>query len=225
MKTLYEVLGVSKQATLSDIEAAYRASLETLAVEAPTLSADEREIREKVIREARSILSSPGRRAAYDEKMRNKARAMDPVVESSPVPWLKIAAALLLIIGCFYIYQVRADKAEAELAALEAKKAQAEAERAEQLALAEQARLEQQKLQERRAQQHRQDQEIARARYEGHQIHENLQRIDAQVARDKLYAERQAQMDKQREDQAIKARTRSEISAMERALNIPIRRH
>jgi curved DNA-binding protein CbpA len=185
MKTLYEVLGVSKQATPPEIEEAYQASLALLAKEPATLSAEERGIREKVVREAYTILSSPNRRAAYEEKLRNKAKVTELVIESSPFPWLKIVAALLLVVGCLYVYQVQADKAEVELAALEAKKAEAEAERAEQTALAEQARLEQQKLQEQRAIQAKQDSEIAQLRRDERLRTERFQKTDAQVAPEK----------------------------------------
>lgn len=225
MKTLYEVLGVSKQATLPDIVRGYQASLDALSKEAANLHAEEFEMRAKVIKEAHSILASPARRAAYDGKLRNKERALETTDERLAFPWMKLVIGLLMIGACFYIYEERADKAEAELAALEAQKAAAEAERAAQLALAEQARVELQRMQEQRQIQLRQEYEFAQARQEGHQIHERMQKVDAQIARDKLTAERQAQTDKAREEQAIKARSHSEISAMERALNIPIRRH
>lgn len=185
MKTLYEVLGVSGQAALPEIEQAYKACLAGLTKGVTTLNPEERDIREKVVREAYAILSSPNRRSAYDEKLRNKSRVMELVVESSPFPWMKIVAALLLVVGCLYVYQVQADKAEVELAALEAKKAEAEAERAEQLAVAEQARLEQQKLQEQRAIQAKQDFEIAQVRREERQRLERLQKADAQVTQEK----------------------------------------
>lgn len=146
MKTLYEVLGVSRQATQPEIEQAYKVTLAALAIEPATLTVEERDIREKVIREAYVILSSSHRRAAYDEKLRHKSRPTEPVISSPPLPWKKTVATLVLVVGCLYVYQVQADKAEVELAALEAKRAEAEADRAEQLALAEQARLERQKL-------------------------------------------------------------------------------
>ncbi|MFC7287962.1 DnaJ domain-containing protein [Herminiimonas glaciei] len=181
MKTLYQVLGVSGQASSPEIEQAYKTGLAALANGATTLNPEERDIREKVVREAYAILSSPNRRSAYDEKLRNKTRVAELIVESSPFPWMKIVAALLLVVGCLYVYQVQADKAEAELAALEAKKAEAEAERAEQLALAEQARLEQQKLQEQRAIQSKQDFEIAQFRREERLRTERAQKADTQA--------------------------------------------
>ncbi len=190
MKTLYEVLGLSNQATQPEIEQAYNANLALLARESTSLSTEERDIREKVIREAYTILSSPNRRSAYDEKLRNKTRVTELVVESSPFPWMKIVAALLLVVGCLYVYQVQADKAEVELATQEAKKAEAEAERAEQLALAEQARLEQQKLQEQRALQAKQDSEIAQVRRDERLRLERLQKVDVQATQEKVAAPR-----------------------------------
>lgn len=185
MKTLYEVLGVSRQATQPEIERAYQVTLAALAIEPATLTAEERDIREKVIREAYVILSSPHRRSAYDEKLRNKSRPTEPAISSSPLPWQKIVATLVLVVGSLYVYQVQANKAEVELAALEAKRAEAEADRAEQLALAEQARLEQQKLQEKRAIQAKQDYEIAQVRRDERLRMERLQKADVQTRQDK----------------------------------------
>ena len=190
MKTLYEVLGVSRQATQPEIEQAYKVTLAALAIEPATLTVEERDIREKVIREAYAILSSSHRRSAYDEKLRHKSRPTEPVISSPPLPWKKIVATLVLVVGCLYVYQVQADKAEAELAALEAKRAEAEADRAEQLALAEQARLERQKLQEKRAIQVKQDQEIAQVRRDERVRQERIQKMDAQAAQEKASATR-----------------------------------
>lgn len=190
MKTLYEVLGVSRQATQPEIERAYKVTLAALTIEPATLTVEERDIREKVIREAYLILSSSLRRSAYDEKLRNKSRPTETAIASSPFPWTRIVAALLLVVGCLYVYQVQADKAEVELAALEAKRAEAEAERAEQLALAEQARLEQHKLQEKRAIQAKQDHEIAQVRRDERIRQERIQKMEAQAAQEKASATR-----------------------------------
>jgi curved DNA-binding protein CbpA len=188
MKTLYEVLGVSRQATLTEIERAYKVTQAALAIEPATLTVEERTIREKVIREAYLILSSSQRRAAYDEKLRSKSWPNEPVISSPPFSWKKILAMLVLAFGGFYAYQVQADKAEVELAALEAQKAEAEAERAEQLAMAEQARLEQQKLQEKRAIQAKQDHEIAQVRRDERLRAERFQKREAQAAREQASA-------------------------------------
>lgn len=190
MKTLYEVLGVSRQATQPEIERAYKVTLAALAIEPATLTVEERDIREKVVREAYIILSSSHRRSAYDEKLRSKSRPGEPIISSPPFPWKKIFATLVLIVGCLYVYQVQADKAEVELAALEAQKAKAEADRAEQLALAEQARLERQKLQEKRAIQAKQDYEIAQVRRDERLRAERIQKMEAQAAQEKASAMR-----------------------------------
>ncbi len=190
MKTLYEVLGVSRQATQPEIERAYKVTLAALAIEPPTLTLEERTIREKVTREAYTILSSSHRRSAYDEKLRNKSRPNESVMSSPPFSWKKILVMLVLAVGSFYVYQVQADKAEVELAALEAQKAEAEADRAEQLALFEQARLEQQKLQEKRAVQAKQDHEIAQVRRDERIRQERIQKMEAQAAQEKASAMR-----------------------------------
>ncbi|WP_158610257.1 DnaJ domain-containing protein [Herminiimonas sp. KBW02] len=184
MGTLYEVLGVSRQATSAEIERAHIVTLAALAIEPPTLNIEERDIREKVIREAYTILSSPHRRAAYDEKLRSKVRPTESAIVSAPFPWTRIIAAMMLVVGCLYVYQVQADKAEVEVAALEVQKAEAEAERAEQLALAEQVRLERQKLQEKRAIQAKQDHEIAQIRRDERLRLERLQRMEAQASQE-----------------------------------------
>ncbi|HJV73867.1 MAG TPA: DnaJ domain-containing protein [Noviherbaspirillum sp.] len=222
MKTLYDVLGVSSQASAAQIEAGYKFCLESLASKE---SNDEELIRAKAIKEAYDVLSSPSRRQTYDEKLKSKTQVTYQVVEKEEFPWLKIAFVLLLLGGGFFLYKHQANKAETERLALEAAKVKAQAEIAEKEATAAAARLEQQRIQEQRNAEINHQREMEQARREGQLIHERMQRMEAQAAREKEREEQQARYERQREEQAAQARKRSEIAAMERALSIPIRRH
>jgi curved DNA-binding protein CbpA len=224
MKSLYDVLGVSSQATAAQIEQGYKFCLDSF-VSASRASNEEDIIRAKAIREAYAVLSSPSRRQAYDEKLKAREQVTYQVIEKVGFPWVKISLVFLMVAGSIY-YKIHSDKAEAESIALKAAaKEKAAVEIAEKLASAEQAALEQQRLQQQRLAEANRQREMEQARREGQQIHERLQRAEAQAAREKEQAERQARYEKQREEQAAQARSRNEISAMERALSIPIRRH
>jgi curved DNA-binding protein CbpA len=69
MKTLYDLLGVSRQASLQELELAYRHQLELhmRAARSPLGRLGQRRLR--VLREAFLLLAAPGRRASYDQQL------------------------------------------------------------------------------------------------------------------------------------------------------------
>ncbi|HYD60790.1 MAG TPA: DnaJ domain-containing protein [Noviherbaspirillum sp.] len=228
MKTLYDVLGVSRQASQEQLELAHKFCLDSLLSEKEGEFGEDAILRAKAIKEAYAVLSSPARRQAYDAKLDARQPVVTyEVVESGNFPWLKVmfAAVLLLGGGMLYMNKVQNNKAEVERAALAAQKAKAEADREAKRAAAEEARLEQQRLQEERLAQERQLREREQLRREAQVTHERTQRTEAQLSREREQAERNAKLERQREEQAAIARKRNEIAAMERALSIPIRKH
>lgn len=229
MKTLYDVLGVSAEATTEQIENAYKFAFESLSNS--NRSAEENLIKGRALKEAYSVLSSPNRREAYDAKLKGKSQVTYQVVEKAGFPWIQMACAFLLIGGCFIFYKVQSHKAEVERAALAAAKAKAEAEQAEKLAEAEKIRLEQSRLEAQRQDEARQRFETERVRIEGQYVHSKNQMAEERATREKAqserqaqYEKRQAQYEKQREEQAAAARSRNEVAAMRRALDMPISR-
>lgn len=226
MNTLYDILGLSRQATVAQIEQAYKFSMESLASDDSNASPDDILARSRGIKEAYAVLSSPSRRQAYDEKLRLKERVSYEVVEKKSVPWLAIAAIAILSATGLGYYKIQAHKqAEAQRMAFETEKAKIEADQLAQQAAIEQARLDQQNLQQKRMAAMNQQRETEQARSEGQQIHYQMQAVDAQVAREKAQAERQVVLDKQREELASRARSQNQTWAMQRALSIPIQRH
>ena len=226
MNTLYDILGLSRQTTAAQIEQGYKFSMESLISEGDNYSPEDILVRSRSIKEAYAVLSSPSRRQAYDDKLKLKEQVSYEVVEKKNVPWLAIAMIAVLSVTGLGYYKVQAHKAaEAQRIAIETEKAKSEAEQAAKQAEMEQARLEQQILQDKRLADANQRREAEQARRDGQQIHYQLQAVDAQVARDKAQAERQAKSDKQREELAAQARSQSQTWAMQRALSIPIPRH
>jgi DnaJ-class molecular chaperone len=75
MKTAYELLGVSRTATPSEIEYCYRFSLNAHIVECGNRRLSKRERAQvKAMRDAYLLLASPSRRRAYDHLLERRAQ-------------------------------------------------------------------------------------------------------------------------------------------------------
>jgi curved DNA-binding protein CbpA len=225
MNTLYDILGIGRQATPEQIEQAYQEQLDALKADEGT---DPKEgiNRIRVIREAYLQLSSPTRRRTYDESLRAKETVSYQIVDQKPVPWVAILlASVVLTAGGLYYYKSNLEKARLVQLQLEADKAKAEAEKAAELAAAEQAALERSILLKRQQQEAANQRLSEQARYEGQRIHAEIQQATQQAAREKERREQQAKSDEARAQQEAQMRSRNDIARMERALSIPIRRH
>jgi curved DNA-binding protein CbpA len=214
MKTLYDVLGVSKLATFAQIEAGYKFCMESLTANEDASMHEDVLIQAKALKEAYAVLSSPSRRQDYDAKLKGREQVSYQVVETAGFPWVSITMICLALIGGGVYYKVRVHQQEVERVALEAAKAKADAEQAANLAAAEQAKLDQQTQLEAANQQRATDQ----SRREGQQIHDQLQR-------DTAMANQQVKFESARADQAAQIKARNDLAAWQRALNIPIVRH
>lgn len=223
MRNLYEILGLSSTATDLQVEQAYRVRLHELKDQQRLLSeAENMELR--AVEEAYSTLSSPSRRARYDQKLKALNQPVQyQVVESRSGSWLKILLiAAIPILGTAYFYNAQQNKARIEQLKIEEAKARAEAEKAEQLAEAEKARAEREKLWAQRAADENSRREMEQARYIGQRAHMETQRVEASRQRAIELEERQARLAQMREEQAARARIQQQNSAMERALNRPV---
>jgi curved DNA-binding protein CbpA len=225
MTTLYDVLGLSRQADAAQVEHGYRIMMAALTSDGGDVRYQQDMIRAKAIREAHAILSSPARRSAYDEKLRIKERINYEVVATPDTPWMKFAVLGVIVVLCLGYYKIRTRQMEVERVALEAGRAAVEADKAARLAEAEDARLVQQVLYDKKQAEQTRMRETEQARRDGQQIHNDLLRAEAQEAREKEQATRRAKMEQQQEEQAALNRSRNQISGMQRALSIPIVRH
>lgn len=224
MKTLYDVLGLSRTASAAQIEQAYRFHLDNL--DKDSASPEDGVIRGKALREAYTVLSSELRKKEYDLKLSAKEQITYQVVEkASGPPWILISVVVAIICGGFGYYKYEAHRAEVERIALEAEKAKAAAELEAKKAAEEQAQLDQQKLNIQRQQDYDQKRQTEIARIEGQQAQDRVARSEAQAARDKMMADQQAANARMMEEQAARIRTQNETAAMQRALAIPIPRH
>lgn len=224
MNTLYEILGVGRQASPAQVEHGYRERLDLLKKNGT--SPEEDITRLRALREAYQTLSTPSRRQAYDARLRARESMSYEVVEARPLPWatiLLVAAALLG--GGLYYHHDHQKKVRLAQIELETAKAKAQAEQAEQLAAKEAAALER----ERQLRIQREDaanrQLAAQARYEGQRIHSEMQSFELEKERQERQASLERERAAEREQREAKARSRDEIARMERALSIPIRRH
>jgi curved DNA-binding protein CbpA len=223
MNTLYDVLGVSRQTNAGQIEQAYRSVMETLTGTGEDAERDM--IRAKAIKEAHAILSSPSRRQAYDEKLKLKEQVTYQIVEKPGTPWVSLALIGLVLAALVGYYKYHTHQVEVERIALEAARAKSDAETATRLAEVEDSRLAQQLLIESARADAVRRRETELARGDGQRIHYEVQRAEAQAAREKEYAARQLKTERQQEEQAAQARVRNQTAAMQRALAIPIVRH
>jgi len=144
MKTLYDVLGLSRTASPAQIEQAYRFNLEALSTDSD--SPEDGVIRGKALREAYAVLSSASRKQEYDLKLQAKERITYQTVEKAGPPWAMIGVLSILLLAGVGLYKYQAHRAEVERVAFEAEKAKADAEDAEKKAEAEKAILDQKNL-------------------------------------------------------------------------------
>jgi hypothetical protein len=224
MTTLYEILGVGRQATPAQIEHGYRERLDLLKTNGT--SPEEDITRLRALREAYQTLSAPARRQSYDARLKARETVSYEVVEAKPLPWatiLLVAAALLG--GGLYYHNDHQKKARLAQLELEAAKAKAEAEKAERLAAGEAAALERERQMRIQREDAANRQLAAQARYEGQRIHNEMQNFEREKERQERQAAQERERAAEREQREARARSRDEIARMERALSIPIRRH
>jgi len=223
MTTLYEILGLGQRATAEQVKQAYILQSEKVKNEDQTPERHKAQL--MAVKEAYSVLSSPVRRQAYDDKLNKTNQVNYEVVDTNPLPWVQIlliTAALLA--GGIYFYKNQENKARVEQLALEAAKAKADAETAKLQADAEQAGLEKAKLFEQQRVVDNQRRETEQARREGQQIHSMLEQQTDRAARDRVQAERQAKYEQVRDDLVAKIRVQAQNAAMQRAINMPVPR-
>jgi curved DNA-binding protein CbpA len=226
MSSLYDVLGLSKNATAEQVEQAYQLHLKKIKERDSSSATDADLVRLQALREAYAVLSSPTRRENYDEKIKRSQQIQYQVVEPSTIPWVSMLVTLALLIGGgIYLYKNHENKLRLERLEFEASKAQAAADEAKRLEEVEKIRLERQILADKRRDEQRRESEMERSRREGEQVHAQLERQAALEAREKERTQRQAANDQIREEQMARQRVQRDAAAMRRALDIPIRRH
>jgi curved DNA-binding protein CbpA len=102
MKTAYELLGVPRTATPSEIEHRYRYALNAHMVQCGSrrLSKKER-ARVCAMRDAYLLLASPARRRAYDQQLAQRARIRSVIVNTAGMALavLSLLAGIVLIGG------------------------------------------------------------------------------------------------------------------------------
>lgn len=227
MRTLYDVLGLSRSATAAQIEAAYHGAL--AAMDGAAGSDDL--IRAKAIGEAHSVLASPSRRDAYDARLRQKdaadATPVTVVVETHGARWPVLLALAALIIGGVVYYQVQAQRAATARVALEATRASAAAAAAARLADAEEARLAGQVLAERARAESQRAQEIAAARREPSRSVTFSVEPDSGPSpeRRRELAAARVKAEQQQDEALARRRNLEQTMGMQRALAIPILKH
>ncbi|HJV86489.1 MAG TPA: hypothetical protein VJ698_13530 [Noviherbaspirillum sp.] len=110
MKTLYDVLGVDRQALPIDIEHAYRSALNAhIAGASTTGGRDPARLRE--LREAYLALSSPSRRLVYDQQLHQQLLARRQARERRHIA----ASTVLLLAGLALIGGSVAGRKQAEV--------------------------------------------------------------------------------------------------------------
>lgn len=228
MKTLYDILGLERSVNSEQIEQAYQNSINK--IKAAGRSSDQEAIQLQAMKEAYFVLSSPMRRATYDNKLNAPPRVIHEAAETASVPWLKILLVAALLTGGGIYYQAEQNnKARIVQLALEAEKAKAEAERAAKLAEIEAARLEREEKRELRDAEARQLRQMEQAKREGDRIHAQMLQLDKVKAREQA-AEERRQIEKERrernaqlqEERAARSRVEQQNAAMRRALNMPV---
>ena len=223
MATLYEILGLSKNATPEQVNQGFLVQSEKIKANEP--DAEAARLRLHAIREAFEILSSPSRRQAYDNKLNRPVGQVSYEIDETPaIPWAKIAIGVVVLAIVVFAYQkkVQADLRRDALAQ-QALIAKAEAERAVQEAEAEHARLAQGILADREKAESKRMRELEQARRDGDRIHQNLEQAAERDRENERRERERAQYDKVREEQMARARIEQQNAAMRRALAIRVR--
>ena len=223
MATLYEILGLSKNATPEQVNQGFLVQSEKIKANEPDLEAAR--LRQLAVREAFDILSSPSRRQAYDNKLNRPVGQVSYEIDETPaIPWAKIAIGVVVLAIVVFAYQkkVQADVRRDALAQ-QALIAKAEAERAAQEAEAEHARLAQGILADREKAESKRMRELEQARRDGDRIHQNLEQAAERDRENERRERERAQYDKVREEQMARARIEQQNAAMRRALAIRVR--
>jgi curved DNA-binding protein CbpA len=223
MGTLYDVLGLSRQANGAQIEHAYRTATENLV--GGDGQSEQDMIRAKAIKEAHAILMSPTRRVAYNEQLRLKDLPTYHVVEQTGTRWLPIAVMVLGLIAFIGYWVHHSKQLELERVALETAQMQHAADAAALLADAEEARLERVRLDDNRQADATRARGSAQARYEGERIHYELQAAQTEAEHKKEMAPRRAKAEQANEERTALMLNRQREMDMRRALAIPIVRH
>lgn len=223
MATLYEILGLSENATSAQIEQGFVLQSE----KAAGLPAEQARMRQMAIKEAFAVLSSPSRRAAYDERQQRSRQVTYEVIEKKPMPWIAIAiTAIVLISGGVYIQQKQARTARLEELARQTALAEAEAEKAALLAEAEEARLARQRLADARQEESMRRNELDASRRDGERVRREMEiqvMRDQRNARDQDYAQQRVKENQMREEQHARYQNEQREAALKRALALRVR--
>jgi hypothetical protein len=145
MPTLYEILGINRDATSEQVAKAFESQRSHSQDE--KASSEQDLVKLMAIKEAYAVLSSPERRKAYDLKLTNVSKVTWEDVEQVPVPWLRMVLVIgVLLLGGAYYFKIQQNQSRTDQLSLEANKAQAQADKARFEAEAETARLEREKI-------------------------------------------------------------------------------
>jgi curved DNA-binding protein CbpA len=126
MATLYEILGVKRDATAEQITQAFESQSDL--GKAGEVLPEQHQLRLKAVKEAYTVLSSPGRRKAYDLKLANHNQVTWEEVRQTPFPWLQISLVITcLALGISYYARMQHNQSRIEQVAHEANRARAEA--------------------------------------------------------------------------------------------------
>jgi len=172
MKSLYSVLGVSSDASSAQIESAYAEAIERLRGSAGSAGVVDVRAQFVALKEAYSVLSDPGKRKLYNEKLfapeafarRERLPEVSTITVVESTGHRKLLLVGLLALGGLGIYLYNAHENEAMRLQHEEKARAAElSEKAQQQAAADaQARLDRQKELDAKAEAARQRQQDAR---------------------------------------------------------------
>jgi curved DNA-binding protein CbpA len=114
MKTLYDLLGIERNATHVEIERGYRRSLDAYLANKGTGQPDQETRRMQAAREAYLLLSTPTRRQVYDEQLRESMAARHMREHVPGVRRVSVALICTLLLGpgggAYYFYKVQHDK-------------------------------------------------------------------------------------------------------------------
>ena len=115
MKTAYELLGVSRTATPSEIEHSYRFTLNAHIVECGNRRLSKRERAQvKAMRDAYLLLASPARRRAYDHRLERRAQLCRRLSDTGGMALavLSLLAGIALLSGGWPVRQSQAERAQ-----------------------------------------------------------------------------------------------------------------